>query len=330
MIKDKIKNVVKVVMCFFIVSLTACVNEKKDVKEEKSGFEFIADVESTLPGALFYDDGCIIWYDARPRSNYMHVLDARTGNSLGSMGKYGQGPQEFTMMLLDDIVMNRCFYGYDINDLNKKAYFSLDSLLEHKDYFIREEDMPEEKSFRIKKSKDPNHVFTANYKGVKSEFGTFPIKDLPVHFSGGIGFNSNNECLVHYVFDFPYLAMYKNVNGSFERKWIKTELPDYDLKSETEVVLEHKKRGIKGIAMLKDYIIAKQQTKTRHESMKESRGLDVSTVEQTVFVYDYDGNLLKILDFGVPIIRVSGDINTNTLYMIVADPDFKIVRSKIG
>lgn len=48
-----------------------------------------------------------------------------------------------------------------------------------------------------------------------------------------------------------------------------------------------------------------------------------------LFLYDYDGNLKKIVDLGYPVLRIAADIKNNILYAIVVMEDFVLVKYEL-
>ena len=43
---------------------------------------------------------------------------------------------------------------------------------------------------------------------------------------------------------------------------------------------------------------------------------------RTVFLYDYDGNLVKIVDLGIPVMRIASEEQSNTLYAMRGESGF--------
>lgn len=44
------------------------------------------------------------------------------------------------------------------------------------------------------------------------------------------------------------------------------------------------------------------------------------------FLYDYEGNLVKIVDLEIPVMRIAAEEKDNTLYAIGVNPDFILVK----
>ena len=81
--------------------------------------------------------------------------------------------------------------------------------------------------------------------------------------------------------------------------------------------------------MSKDYIIALQRDYTVDDMDERKVGRDVSKCPRTVFLYDYDGNLRKIVDLGIPVMRIAADHRSNVLYAIGADPEYLLVKFEL-
>ena len=81
--------------------------------------------------------------------------------------------------------------------------------------------------------------------------------------------------------------------------------------------------------MSKDYIITLERDRDRDPIDESTVGRDVSKCPHTVFLYDYDGNLVKIVDLGIPVMRIAADCQDNVLYAIGADPDYILVKYEL-
>ena len=56
------------------------------------------------------------------------------------------------------------------------------------------------------------------------------------------------------------------------------------------------------------------------KSIKQTGGIrDLSKVPNTIFVYDYNFNLKKIINMSMPILRIAAKGDSNTLYAIGID-----------
>lgn len=88
------------------------------------------------------------------------------------------------------------------------------------------------------------------------------------------------------------------------------------------------------IAITKDYIVSIERDEERpsaslHSNRSTDGGRRFSKATPTVFVYDYDLNLLKIVDVGMPVFRIAADCWSNEVYLIGVNPDFCIATFNI-
>ena len=63
--------------------------------------------------------------------------------------------------------------------------------------------------------------------------------------------------------------------------------------------------------------------------VNEIEGRDMKMLPKTLVLRAYDGNVLKIVDLGMPILRIAGQVNSDVLYAIVVDPEYKIVKCEL-
>ena len=52
----------------------------------------------------------------------------------------------------------------------------------------------------------------------------------------------------------------------------------------------------------------------------------MSTLPRSLFVYDYDLNLIKIINMPFPLLRLCGDFDSDDCYIIGANPEFEILK----
>lgn len=53
---------------------------------------------------------------------------------------------------------------------------------------------------------------------------------------------------------------------------------------------------------------------------------DMSALPRSLFIYDYDLELKKIVNMPFAMLRLCGDDNGNYIYAIAVNPDFSIIR----
>ena len=327
---------------FFITFVTSCINKSKPVETVDIDFEIINDdIFTHFPGDLYYMDKYIAWVDPFSNDHFIHVLDAESGVELGVMGKHGQGPKEFVSAMTNDITFNNQIYAVDANGKNS-GYLSIDSLLAGNEPFI----LPSEDDLTIRNAgyrtrldndlyfgfnndeADKTYPYMSYSSGIKSSFGNYPIKGNQYRLGMNYAYNLNSKILVIACSGMKYMSACELKGNSFELLWeIRTSHDYYERNG--ELFLDGKKMGARGLCLTKDYIVTMERDYTTDNTDESTVGRDADKLSKTLFVYDYKGNLLKILKCKVSFGRIAGNINTNDVYAIVPNPDFMLVKITI-
>lgn len=270
----------------------------------------------------------------------MHIIDIETKQEVATMGKKGQGPKEFNTPSIGKGGDNT-LYVFDLNS-NKQALFSLDNLMSNKDYYIP---LPDDTNDRVTYKMQLDDKSTVSVNPAKSqlfkiekdksviEFGEPFIKneiDNPYDiYQGAIDFNKNKNRFVYVSYAFPYIEIY-DMKGSEPSIVYASELSSnaYTMKG-NKLKANPQINGALGLALTKDYIITIQRDYEVDKTDESTMGMDFEKLPQTVFLYNYKGELQKIVDIGIPILRIAGDIENNDLYAIGVDPEFVLVKSEL-
>lgn len=83
------------------------------------------------------------------------------------------------------------------------------------------------------------------------------------------------------------------------------------------------------MALTRDYIVTLQRDYENDPTDESQVGRNFEKLPQTLFVYDYGGKLLKIINYNVPIGRIAGNMKSNMVYALIVDPDFKLGVTRI-
>jgi predicted small secreted protein len=320
--------------------VTACntsTGKSSDVERISVTSEKVTDIETSFPGQLLVSDAIIIWSEPfNSKGNYAHILDKASGNELGSMLKTGQGPDEMISpnlsMMNDNKVMA---YGGD----GKQFIISVDSVLQGKEYIVERLSNQRLMSTQIIPVSDMENVhfdlneaapFVAvnNRTSEVTAFGHYPfdeeIKDKSP-FQGILKYNNARKKLVYSTFLFPYIAVYSNNNGNYSIHEERLAEVDYRV---VDGLLRYnaERRGASELAISKDYIITLERDREFDSTDDRQIGRDITKMPQTVFIYDYDLNLLSIVNLGMPVGRLAANQDDNVLYFIGANPDFAIEK----
>lgn len=76
----------------------------------------------------------------------------------------------------------------------------------------------------------------------------------------------------------------------------------------------------------KNIVTLDRDVVTEGEKPEGQSPRDISTLPHSIYVYDYDLTLTHIINIKFPILRICGDIKTNSMYAIVLDPDYKLIK----
>jgi hypothetical protein len=121
----------------------------------------------------------------------------------------------------------------------------------------------------------------------------------------------------------PYLAVYKRKDKSFSFAWeYQISQPHYSLHDHAIHWESEQPCGIMGLCFCKDYIVCL----LNELKMREVKRRDIATAPKAIYLFDYDGELIKILDLPVPSIRVASAIDSNVIYVVGLEPDFNIAK----
>ena len=321
--------------------LSSCIRkEAKEVIKTTSEFKVLNDeILTNFPGGIYLLDEDIVWFDPFSRKHFLHHLDKHTGMEINTFGDIGQGPNEFVSPMVGDIVWNNCMYVYDVNG-NTNGYFSLKKLKEDGDAFIKlsNEDSAirslgynvrlEENLYLGINKENENGSYKLYSDGKEVEFGEYLLPNERKHSNSTILYNPKKKLLITGSTAVNYYSCYKKEKDNFKLIWENREDYEYSI-NDGRVVFDRSRKGMYDMALTKDFIVAIQRDYEEDPTDESKVGRDIGKLPQTLFVYDYDGNLLKTINYSVPIGRITGDINTNTIYAIYAEPDFKLGMSLI-
>lgn len=332
-------------VCFlWIMALCLClVSCERGSKEvERIGnmpYKVISDsIYSRMPGRIFYQNNILYWHDAIASENIIHVLDVETGNEIASFGDIGMGPKEFTQPILSLSSTNGLFLTdfekgiealVQINNSDeeplKSIYHSCDKNTMVTDLLHVSDD--EILSF----NPDSNKPFTLKADGtVKFQDGSYPIHEEIANsfdvFQGAIAYNPQKAYLVYSTYKFPYTAIYKlKENGLSLLKELKSDI-DYSIVEKELRLDKGTPKGLMDLGLTDKYIVMLQRdVEVEGETPKPKSPRDMSTLPRSLFVYDYDLNLKKVINMPFPLLRVCGDLQTNMVYAISINPEYEVI-----
>lgn len=332
----------KTTIFLLVVSLVISCNKKQEAKVARlyAEFEILNDelmVNSRGGRDLFVLNNNIIWYDLSTSDNFFHILNREDGEKVYSAGKTGHEAIEYASPFVNKIIWNNRLFVYDLMGYTKQ-YFAVDCLKDGGDGFIKlskEDSVIRDKgydmrledsvyiAFNTKKEEAPYRLYS---NGIEKNFGEYILKNEKQHFYPITLYNPEKKLLVMGSGPVNYFCCYKKVGDGFKLMWENRRHYVYG-KHNGDIVFDNSRRGIYGMVLTKDFIVAIQRDYENDRTSETAVLKDLSLLPQTLFVYDYDGKLHKIINFKVPITSIAGDIKTNTIYAIYADPDFRLGKT---
>lgn len=295
-------------------------------------------IESMMPGELLLTEDYIIWSDPFHSDYFVHVLDKTSGKEIGKIGKKGQGPTEFITPAVVTRPNNELF----ISDLNsdKTGIFSIPQSIQDDQNFVLGKMEKEDITSLLFSNSDEWISFSPSLsipfsfvssKGTKS-FGKLPIEgDISQsidHFQGTIAYHPQKNVFVYSTLKFPYFTIYKKKGDSFEQTKEVFFSDEYEVKDGV-FSYQGERMGAKGLALTSKYIVALERDREFDKTDERKVGRDFTKLSHTVFLYNYDLQLEKIVDLGAPVLRLAADPKTNALYAIIVNPDFMLVKCEL-
>lgn len=330
------KNTLLILAIFCL--LPSCIGHS-NLKYEKALPELLSeDLMTTMPGKLIVADQFLVWEDPFARDYFVHVHDKMSGNAVGSMGAVGEGPEEFITGGISFSCIDNRFFATDANG-NTKGYLSLDSLIDQRKAFIpltahEKESRPSmgewEEGVFVGMTEDGDASYCkANIQGQESTFGVYPISEIKQHLGGDKAYDAVDGLFLYSSYSIPYLALYKKIGNTFLLQWeVHPDIKTYEISAD-KIIFDRKIQGIRGVCMSKDFIITLQRDQSIDPMDESTVGRDASKCPHTVFLYDYEGHLIKIVDLNMPIMRIAADRTSNVLYAIGANPEFVLVKYEL-
>jgi len=333
----------KIFIPFLFLLLFSCTHKgskSKDIETiEVKPITITDSVMTNFPGSLLLTGNYLVWEDPFNSSAFIKVVDIHTGKQVAQTGEVGQGPKEFVTPSVD--LVNTDKIGVTDLNRNKRAVLDIDKLIRRQNPFTYYRKGGLKGATRYIEF-EPNKfiglypkeqmLYKVIDKNKAYAFGKFPIDGYPDaidranFFQGSLAYNRKNEKLIYCPFDFPYIITYKKNGSVFKQDKIlkifdvKYEYVNGKIKFKNRIVL------IGELALTKDYIVV-----ARPKEFKKD--IDINTGMQkrphTLYLYDYELNLVKIIDIKVPIIRLAGNEKSNIVYAIVTNPEYSIVKIEL-
>ena len=323
-----------------IIAFAFCIScNQKSVKTER-----VQVSPKVLTDSLFIKNAasfiCIgdylVLQDPRQGSNFIKIYDTK-GHLVSEVGQIGNGPEEF--------ILPECIPFGKNKFLTWNRYGTFQTAVSSPDNQFR----PEFKNFHVFNGKNQSIQLCENgnfiaYDPTKDQVITlyspdgkeiasagklpFPanIADREHFYSGKIVYNPENQTLLLYLEVLPYAATFKvtssNISLLNERTFGN---PEYTINGDQMQVKEGGKDCLVGCCLTEDFIISimNDPDYTGNDNSQSS------PKRHTVGVFDYDFNLVKIVNLRMPRYNLAASGEDNTFYAIVQNPENSIVEIEL-
>ncbi|MDR2968201.1 MAG: hypothetical protein LBV32_01190 [Tannerellaceae bacterium] len=325
----------------FFIMLASCNSQNSEVERVNVNPEIILnDLETMMPGGLELTRDYLLWTDPFTIENYVHIVDRKTGLETAQAVSVGQGPEELVQPSLS-VYRDRdnSFFVYNANskkqfkvEITENGLSQEKVLLDYGEGATITRMLPLNGGRYLTFNPEKSNPFTVLGDNDSYSFGKLPhesdITNRYDVFQGTVKYNPAKEVLVYATFSFPYISLYKRKNGKFEMEKevlfsTDFQIIDGSLKGNTS------KKNISEIAFTRDYIVTLQRDYSTDNTDEQTVGRNFDKLPQTIFLYDYDLELKRIVHLGMPVLRLTGDPADNTVYAIGLSPDFVIVKLEI-
>lgn len=336
---------------YFVISclallLISCSNPNKIIKNYQ-----IFNIKDTLKGEVipgYLDDISMIFYSefglilkTKNKRNFLRIYDTSYVKCTTSNGMIGRGPKEY---------LNPT--GRSYNPLTKKFFvmdnyshcagvFKIDSSSIKEVYRIPIKDFVgsfqnlDDSTNVILTIFDGQFLKLINNAGIKLdsiEYRVFNDSNIDYfnHYNNSAIIKiPNKELFLIRTAEYPVLDMYSYANNEINHIW-KKEVYKSVYKVENSWFKQDRDRHIESffgysVSEKHIYLTSHLLTFNKYISIK-----DFNYGETALFIFDFDGNLIKSVMFDRCIRSFSVKPDDSIIYAIVSDPDLSIVKYKLN
>jgi len=320
----------------FCMVLFSCSSSPKKVERVPLPYAMVSeDLFTSFPGTLIVDKKYIVMEDPFAGEGLIKLYDRNTGELVMQTGQTGSGPTDFVTITVHNVLDGMLLVS-DINSA-KKAIAQLDDIpiIKQPFTFSRSEidamnrvQLIASETYLVMDYFNENPFIVQNEAGetVQAPFGKWLIDDAYTDQQGAFIYCAAKKAFLYTLSNCAYITMYRQTEKGFEQVWENLlEKPEYRLVDNRIRWGDNQKCGFMNVAFLKDYIAC-----LRNELLvNESLGRDISKLPRTVYLFDYNGNLVRICELEHPTLRIAGNGESNTLYAINVPAEYCLVKHEL-
>lgn len=300
----------------------------------------LINMEMSLPGSMYVTDSLVIISKIRPFDELIDVYDLRTLQLKTKLCNIGRASNELIQaeLIIDS---DSVFVAYDFN--GKGIFYSI------KDFSIIDtrNDLGFDYDARCKINAnsyvvvddkyDGGDLFVNYMNGEKRTFGKFPIDGDYTNkneFVKGTLHLTKDSILYYFPYSLPYCAKYKMRENQFELMDEKY-YGKYNVSKDVNgrAVFENDGQRLNNLVFTKNYIVNLTRSPEDQLAYRSAgaRGNDLSNLPKHLYLYDYDLNLIKIVDLGINTLRIGAERrNLDVVYLIcIVDGAFNISKIEL-
>ena len=327
----------KILIAFVImITVMSCDSSDKKMPERKPLpiTTIIADsLFTSMPGSLSVNSKHLMLicpFDGSEK--FLMIYDRENGQQITRVGSLGQGPGEWVMPELGNVIDDRLV----IFDLVKQQYLlanadnmyqdiSNPAAIEKIDKDIRGIIYLDQRRYILFNFEETHPFKLISNDGIKL-FGKYPfqekISNAYERFQGPVIKHPQKEIMIYATTRNPYLAMYRTGTDNLGLVWENQfKKPDYYIADTKLRWSKNQPDGVSDVAFTKDFIVCLVK-----DFQSEATGRDVKAAPKAVYLFDYEGRLRHIFDLPYHSVRLAADAQSNSFYSICLEPDYSIVK----
>jgi len=322
-----------------LATVYGCHSEKIDVKRICLSPTVInEELATNFPHELYVDQHYFYTPAMQNSGNVIGIYDKNTGDEIARTVQIGKGPQEFITPQIQQIFNGRILVC-DLN-LKQQALFPVEEALsgKYECYMLPKVDILNytrvlmiDKDDMVFLQPAGKHLFHHLNQDSSTEFGerfmNISEKNSYTLFQGNVAYHFKKKKLVYSNFQFPYISIYDFGRGAFT---LSRERIDFDRSDDGKIKYDKTRKGIGGLTLTKDYIVGIQRDYENDPTDESTVGRDFPKLSHTLFLYDFDTNLISIVDLGFPVIRIASIQDNNEIIAAIFRQDkFQVVKYQL-
>ena len=328
-------NMIHKIFIFSVIllSFTSCgsLEKKMPVRKPLPITAMIADTLFTrLPGSLRVNSKHLALICNDNRDNFLSIYDKVTGQQLNQIGSIGQGPEDWLIPSLGNVINDKLV----VYDMDKWQFVLANADNMYRDISNRDAIQKLDRDIYRFIYLAPNRYILADFeekypfKMVSKDridpCGRYPFQEKISNtdcFQGPLEKHPQKDFFIYATTRNSYIAMYRIGPDNLELMWEKQfKEPDYTITGTKLRYNYAQPDGVFSVAFTKDFIVCLVK-----DFQNDATGRDIRTAPKAAYLFDYEGQLRHIFDLPYHSLRLAADAQSNIFYSTCLEPDNSIV-----